>query len=1226
MSSQRFGALVGTASLVIASALVALAPTATATEHSAPPPTPSSVVSAVPSTATPAVNNGDVRAIAKVGSTMVIGGTFTQVGGQNRAYLATFAQSNGALSSVNFSIDGPVYAVHAGPTSTTAYVGGDFTTINGVARRDVALVNISTGQVVTSWNPPLTNYGFVNDIVVRGSRVFIGGTFTQVGGKNHSEIASLAVSNGALDAYMDVQLTGHHNDTGSGAQGWPGVVAFDITADGSRLVAVGNFKYADGLLRDQIVQLDLGAGGAAVRTDWATNRLSDQCYNWAFDSWVRDVSFSPDDAYFVVSGTGGGVRGTLCDAASRFESSTASTDAQPTWVSETGGDTTWANAITPGAVYVGGHQRWANNPYGVDNASPGAVPRPGIMALDPISGRPLSWNPGRNPAGIAVYALLATSEGLYMGSNNEWIGNRRYSRPRIAFFPYTGDTVHSTETASLPGRVFLGGSTGGTTNVLYRVNAGGGAVSATDAGPDWSDDSGSTSPYRNSNTNAAGYDSNRTLDGTVPATTPGAVFDSERWSPNDSPAMQWAFPVPAGTPIQVRLYFANRCSCTATSGSRAFNVQIDGSSVLPNYDIVADVGDQRGTMKAFNRTSDGTVNIDFAHVVENPLVNGVEIIRTDVTPTPPTDGLASVLLTSAGAANGTSRSEPAGGVPWATTRGAFMVGSTVFYGSTDGMLHRRTFDGTTFGADVSVNPYHDPAWKDVSNNLGGTYDGNFPSLYGQMSNVSGMTYSAGWLYYTLKGDSRLYARLFSPDSGIMDERVRTVASSVSFADADGMFVSGGKLYHVRSSDGSLYAVPFDGTAVTGSATKVSGSGIDGVSWTNRSLFLYGGPAPNERPTASVAVTCDHLVCSFDGSGSSDPDGTVASYAWTFGDGGTATTQKPAHTFGAAGTFTVGLTVTDNDGATGATTQSLTVTAPPPNAPPTASFTVSCTDGSCAVDGTGSSDSDGTVASYAWAFGDGGTATTSTVTHEYLASGTYDITLTVTDNQSGTGATTQPVTVTVPVPDHPLGFVGAASSAAGSAKFKAATVPTGTQAGDTMLLWLTAPSTVTWTGPSGVTGWTQVDSFVNGTIRSTVWQKTAVASDAGATVRVDDPSGYRIGNLSVAVYRNVDVSALATAHAGDSGTSTHTTPTATAAAGDWVVSYWSDKSSATSDWTFPPSMTNRLEQTDAGTYRFSVLLGDSDGPVPAGQVGAVTATSNATSDKTAMWTVVLRPLG
>ena len=69
--------------------------------------------------------------------------------------------------------------------------------------------------------------------------------------------------------------------------------------------------------------------------------------------------------------------------------------------------------------------------------------------------------------------------------------------------------------------------------------------------------------------------------------------------------------------------------------------------------------------------------------------------------------------------------------------------------------------------------------------------------------------------------------------------------------------------------------------------------------------------------------------------SSDSDGTVAGWAWSFGDGGTSTVQNPSHIYASSGTYSVTLTVTDNDGATNSTSQSVTVTEPVVNAPPVA---------------------------------------------------------------------------------------------------------------------------------------------------------------------------------------------------------------------------------------------------------------------------------------------------
>lgn len=80
-----------------------------------------------------------------------------------------------------------------------------------------------------------------------------------------------------------------------------------------------------------------------------------------------------------------------------------------------------------------------------------------------------------------------------------------------------------------------------------------------------------------------------------------------------------------------------------------------------------------------------------------------------------------------------------------------------------------------------------------------------------------------------------------------------------------------------------------------------------------------------------------------------------------------------------------------------------------NSPPTASFTKSCTDLNCNLNDT-STDSDGSIASRAWAFGDGGTSTAQNPSHSYAAGGTYTVTLTVTDNAGATGTTSQSVTV------------------------------------------------------------------------------------------------------------------------------------------------------------------------------------------------------------------------
>lgn len=87
----------------------------------------------------------------------------------------------------------------------------------------------------------------------------------------------------------------------------------------------------------------------------------------------------------------------------------------------------------------------------------------------------------------------------------------------------------------------------------------------------------------------------------------------------------------------------------------------------------------------------------------------------------------------------------------------------------------------------------------------------------------------------------------------------------------------------------------------------------------------GGGTTNSSPTASFTFSCADLACDFDGSGSSDSDGTISSYDWDFGDGAIASGVTVSHTYGSAGDYTVVLTVTDDGGATDSDSQVVSVT-------------------------------------------------------------------------------------------------------------------------------------------------------------------------------------------------------------------------------------------------------------------------------------------------------------
>ncbi len=211
---------------------------------------------------------------------------------------------------------------------------------------------------------------------------------------------------------------------------------------------------------------------------------------------------------------------------------------------------------------------------------------------------------------------------------------------------------------------------------------------------------------------------------------------------------------------------------------------------------------------------------------------------------------------------------------------------------------------------------------------------------------------------------------------------------------------------------------FYGEAYSDSVAYDTGDSFSSAAWWDETTSKWyridsaSTPPANVPPTASFSFTCSGLSCVFDGSGSFDPDGTIYSndYYWKFGDASEAggrSTQD--HTYAASGTFTVTLTVTDNGGATATVSQAVTVQGPP-NAPPTAAFTFSCTGLSCSLNDSGSTDSDGAIASYSWAFGDGAGATGATASHTYGHAGDFSVSLTVTDDRGASATVSKEVTV------------------------------------------------------------------------------------------------------------------------------------------------------------------------------------------------------------------------
>ena len=440
----------------------------------------------------------------------------------SRSNIVAFNATTGAISTTfNPTVAGQVYDLEPAADGTSVYVVGTFTQVNGSASSRVARLSLSNGQKVAGFTVP-TISSVVKNVDLVGGRLLIGGAFKKVGTATRTSLASLDPNTGALTAYLNLAVSGVNNG------GSTSVLKMAVAPDSSKLVAIGNFASVGGQERLQIAMIDLGATSATLST-WSTGIYTNSCAS-VFDTYTRDLDFAPDSSYFVVTTTGAyNGSDSPCDVVTRWESSATGSGQEPTWRDYTGGDTTYAVAVTGAAIYVGGHMRWENNPYAGDAAGPGAVPREGIAALDPTTGLPLSWNPGR-ARGVGVFDMLATSTGLWVGSDTDRIGGETHRK--LAFFPLAGGTALPAQVlGTTPNDVYLLGNAPATVDagVLYRVNAGGPALQSADDGPDWmSEAAAEGAGLVTGGPNSAAYGPVPTVNASVPSATndraPVALF------------------------------------------------------------------------------------------------------------------------------------------------------------------------------------------------------------------------------------------------------------------------------------------------------------------------------------------------------------------------------------------------------------------------------------------------------------------------------------------------------------------------------------------------------------------------------------------------------------------------------------------------------------------------------------------------------------------------------
>jgi hypothetical protein len=411
-------------------------------------------VSPTPAVGTPTLVNTkateQIRQIVPCGGTMYAVGTFTEVA-QNgvtvdRSNVFSFsATSPFTVTSWAPSVNGTVNSIaFNGSNCADAYIGGQFTAVNGTAVANLAEIDTSAGNVVPGFGDHASG-GHVDTILAVNGHLLVGGTFTAVNGNKgvNPYYASLSPVTGKDDGFVHLGVSGHIVFPGVKANSTE-VYNQQLSHGGTLLLVEGDFTSAGGLNRRQILMLSV-SGATATVTGWSSpefdgsNPTAFPYYNCAASHpfYIHAAAWSPDDSAVYIAATGFhpyNWNGTfplvgLCDAAAAFPATQK--EVTHAWINYTGCDSLYSAAADASAVYVAGHNRWFDNPDACNKEGPGAIPAPGLAGLTPgASGGALITNPAGTAGlysrsrGRGADDMLLTSAGLWIASDNLKGANR----------------------------------------------------------------------------------------------------------------------------------------------------------------------------------------------------------------------------------------------------------------------------------------------------------------------------------------------------------------------------------------------------------------------------------------------------------------------------------------------------------------------------------------------------------------------------------------------------------------------------------------------------------------------------------------------------------------------------------------------------------------------------------------------------------------------------------
>lgn len=315
-----------------------------------------------------------VFALAVHEGILYIGGEFTSAGGAARYRLAAFDIAAGELTSWNqgFSTnDGQVRAIAV--TDDAVHVGGEFSSMGGVARNNIATLSRQTGAALSTWTT--TANATVMGLCAADDELYLVGEFTQVNGQGRSRIARLTGADGAL------------SDWAPGANS----VVNCVAVAGDTVFVGGDFSTAGGASHQRLAALS--------RTTNTNNALS---WNAPLTGWrVNTLQVTGSLVYAGGQFTDAGVTPVPRAGVAAFDRSTG---AVTPWNPGTSAQPVYTLAYDGQAIYAGG-----------SFAAIGVRVRPGVAAFDLTTGKPSTWAAAVNSgAANHVYALALKGDTVFV--------------------------------------------------------------------------------------------------------------------------------------------------------------------------------------------------------------------------------------------------------------------------------------------------------------------------------------------------------------------------------------------------------------------------------------------------------------------------------------------------------------------------------------------------------------------------------------------------------------------------------------------------------------------------------------------------------------------------------------------------------------------------------------------------------------------------------------------